>query len=148
MLFPVNKDTVGALVLFAAGGFVATVAAGYPLEAYGRIGPGLFPVALGLVLCALALVLFAAGLSRPAERIEIAWRSAAAILGAVVVFLLAMPSVGLVPAVCAMVLTAAAAEPGRRFWPTLALAASVAALISAVFVAGLKMPIALFTLPF
>ena len=137
-------DLFGGGFIAAVGALALVIALGYDFGTPRRMGAGFFPIILsGLLILFGAAVAFV----RPTSG-EIAgpqrMRPILCILGAILCFGLLVTPAGLVPAIMLSVPIAALAERGRRPVPTLILAVCIAALVAAVFVYGLNVPIDLF----
>ena len=150
-----NGQTVGG-VLVAALALVAWMSArGLEFGSLAEIGPGLFPVSLGVLLLALSLVLVCIGaLKSSDEELQVlgpdALRSLVSILGALVVFALTIKGSGFIPALGVTgatplaILTAGAASRETR-WLNLAIFALVLTTFCTVlfrFLLGLPLPLA------
>ena len=150
-----NGQTVGG-VLVAALALVAWMSArGLEFGSLAEIGPGLFPVALAVLLLALSLVLVAIGaLKCSHEELQVlgpdALRSLVAILGALVVFALTIKGSGFIPALGVTgaaplaILTAGSASRETR-WLSLAIFALILTTLCTVlfrFLLGLPLPLA------
>jgi len=95
-----SADFVLGLVLMAFGLWVAGYAyANYNLGAVRNMGPGMFPMWLGLILAGLGLLVFLKGLSTSgyAERLDL--RTSLSVLAGVAGFALSLDRFGLVPAI-------------------------------------------------
>ncbi|MBP2231885.1 hypothetical protein J2847_005208 [Azospirillum agricola] len=152
--FDCKNLQAGALFAGAGAGFAA-VASGYPLGTAARMGPGWFPLVLGLLLVALgALVALAggAGAERPASdqpaaspRDEaasaIGWRPLLHVTLSVTAFALLIEPAGLVAASVALVLLSASGGWEFRWTEATALAGSLAALVVGLFAYALHIPI-------
>lgn len=132
----------GPAALAVAGAAFAAVAwHGIDLGTLRRLGPGAFPLGLGLGLSALALATVVGALRRPHPVDRPDLRAILAVAAAIGVFAALTERTGLVPAVFAAVLAMTTAL-GLLRWPgRLALAAGMAAGIWAVFVFALQLPI-------
>lgn len=153
-------DLTSALMFAVVGAGALYIAFDYPLGSMRRMGPGLFPISVSVLLIAVGAGLAlqsirldreagaseeerararseAAALSLPAfSTIRAAFFSLAALL----VFALTMPRFGLVPATLALVLIATRAEPDYPLLSAIILAVAMAALSAGVFVFGLGLP--------
>lgn len=138
------EDLAGGIVLAAAGLFVAIyVAAHYDIGSLRRMGPGFFPILLGASLAILGVVIAIPAWSQARQPMRIAWKEAAAVLSAIVVFALGLERAGLIPSTAAAVLIASLAAPDRRILWRLVLAVAVTVLSVAVFHFGLRMTVPL-----
>lgn len=132
----------GALMLFGLA--VAGHAAGaLDFGTLRQMGPGFFPVVLGLLLAALGLLIAVPAWRRHGEVARIDIPEAGAVLGAILVFALLMNSAGLIIATALSVLIASLPAPRRGVVWRLVLAAVVTLATWAIFSAGLGMTIPL-----
>lgn len=133
---------VCAIGLFFALTAVRTLPIGTPL----RMGPGFFPVAVGLIVTLIGLAIAAgAWKTPPAEATDsIRLRPILMISASILAFLATVRGAGLMPAVFLVVVLARAADPQSRLAGTLVLALTMCALCAAVFVRGLGLPLLLF----
>jgi hypothetical protein len=150
-----NGQTVGG-VLVAALALVAWMSArGLEFGSLAEIGPGLFPVALAVLLLVLSLILVGIGaLTGASEDLAVpgpeALRSLVAILAALVVFSLTIKGSGFIPALgvtgatpLAILIAGVASRETR--WLDLAVFALVLTTFCAVlfrFLLGLPLPLA------
>lgn len=133
---------IGLLIMLAAGAvFVIGSLVGLDLGSARRMGPGAFPLIVGVILVVLALITLAGNLRAPMD-----WQrgdplAVLAVLSGVVAFALFTPLLGVLPAVMISVLATSLTE--RRFaWPIrLALAVGVAAGVWLIFIKGLGIPL-------
>jgi hypothetical protein len=136
---------------FWAGLFFIGVAAAFILAArqYGtgnmhRMGPGLFPILVSVLLGSLGLILSARAFAidgLPVPRFYA--RPILVSLGAIALFGLALRHLGLIAAVAGLVLVAAAASRESRALETVGLAVALMAFSAVVFVWLLGLPIPL-----
>jgi hypothetical protein len=109
------------------------------------MGPGYFPRVLGGVLVVLGVIVALRSL-RPAETVvalSVRFRPLVMVLASVVAFAVALPKLGLVVASMLLVVLSRMAAPGFRWVEVLVFGAGLTAFCTAVFVWGLKMPMAL-----
>lgn len=137
-------DICGGLALAAIG----AAAAGWALLHFDtgtlrEMGPGAFPLALGLSLAALGLIVAVPAITRRGEPPVVEPLTALAILASIVVFALVLRPLGLVASTAASVLIAAAPAPNRGWRWRAVLAAVVTLLTVLVFRAGLQMSLPL-----
>lgn len=145
------RDIVAGAVLTAVGlfAFVYALMTMQP-GTLARMGPGLFPASLGLVLAFFgAVTLVSAWLRRgqfdfPQVRI----RPFLAILVGVVGFALTVDRFGIVPAVFILTFVARLAEERFEFVRPLVLASFLSVIAVLIFIVGLKLPLRIFLWPF
>lgn len=146
-----KADLAAGLLVALLGAAVAFYAASsYDLGTLRRMGPGMFPMGLGVLMGALGLIL-ALGAARRSraplalarDRIGVEFRSAALATAGVVAFGLLIRPAGLVLAVLAVVIIPAFADRKNRPLPIIVLAVSLAVLAVAIFhwLLGLPMPL-------
>lgn len=140
------KDFWAGLLYALFGGAAVFVAAGeYPVGTGARMGPGYFPIALGALLLCFGLVCLVRSVLHDGGPIgAIAWKPLALVTGASVLFGLLLPVLGLVAALLALALVAAAASAHFRFeWRAAAGLVGLVAACAAVFVVALGVPLPL-----
>jgi len=142
-----RADIFAGLMVCCAGIVIAAYSyANYPVGSLRRMGPGMFPSALGVVLMLLGLVLainswrsLRAGAGREMPAITIEWRTAFLAVAGVVAFALLLPPLGLIPAVLAVVCISALADERNKPVKIGILAIFLAALAALIFKFGLGM---------
>jgi hypothetical protein len=98
-------------VIFGVGAWIAHHAlTSYTFGTLSRIGPGLFPTALGFAMAFLGLVIAIPAAFRSGAPVSFPFRPMLAVLGSIVVFALLVDTFGLVPAVIALVVGAILAD--------------------------------------
>jgi len=125
---------------FAAAGMLA--ARGYSLGAAGKMGPGYFPLLLGLVLAALGLLLIARSVvleGEPLPRFHLV--PLAVIALAVCLFGVLIEPLGLVVALAVLTVLSALAGPQFRTFETIALTIVLIAFSIGVFAYALGLPL-------
>ena len=138
-----SQDVLLGLFFVVFGVVSVSIAMSYPFGTSGRMGPGYFPVIISslLVLTGL-LVLFRAQLAQPEMLPAIRWKPLLLIPGAVVIFGLAVETLGLPLAI--LLLTILSATTSIKFhigWKAVAGSLAFAALCSVVFIELLGLPI-------
>lgn len=111
----------------------------YDIGSLRRMGPGFFPVALGLLLAVLGALIAIPATRRPGTRPSFDWPEAIAVLGAILAFALLLDRLGILLTTAITVLIASAVAPRRGIGWRLALTLAVTALVWLVFVTGLNM---------
>lgn len=136
------SEIVPGLLLAVFG----TIVAFYSLQNYNigtaqRMGPGMFPMALGVCIAVLGLALAVAGwFKSDGPRVDLStiqWRAGILILIAVTVFALLIRTVGLIPAVCGVVGISAFADKGARLSTALVLCVVLCFMAWLIFQVGL-----------
>ena len=113
-----------------------------------RMGPGYFPMVLGIVGMILGAIIVVPALRRPGLLASVNWRPLFAVMASILVFALAMPRAGLLPAVFATVVVASLGDPRSRLRQTLLLAAGLAFAAWIVFIHALGLPMIAYRIPF
>ena len=137
------------LLYVAVGLGFAGMALGYPLGTVARIGPGYFPLGLGLLLAAIGGVMIASahnsGRRTGAEPAESAGslRVAVLISASVVAFGLLVRPGGLALAVVALVAISSLAAPKVRPLRAVIFAIALAGLAWAIFILALGLPLSM-----
>ena len=138
-----SQDVLLGLFFVVFGVVSVSIAMSYPFGTSGRMGPGYFPVIISslLVLTGL-LVLFRAQLVQPEILPAIRWKPLLLVPGAVVIFGLAVETLGLPLAI--LLLTILSAATSIKFhigWKAVAGSLAFAALCSVIFIELLGLPI-------
>ena len=147
-----QKDFFSGLMFMAIGGAFAWGATTYNVGSGARMGPGYFPLMLGILLAVIGLLIAftSLGHAKDGNRHPIgkwAWRPLFYIIAANVTFgiLLAglprfnVPAMGLIVAIYALVFIASVAEKGWKFRTTFFLATALAIGSYIAFVLALKL---------
>ena len=150
------------LILLATGAFVAWHATQYDLGTLRRMGPGYFPLLLGVSQCVLAIVIMLTSDEQPTPSPDVtsaeskasknlqtddSWRSHLRafvfVLGAIVLFASMIRHAGFAPATAMATLVAGLAEPDNSILDIVLLAVGVTIVASLIFVVALGVPIPL-----
>ena len=146
-----QKDFFAGLMYLVVGGAFAIGAGEYNVGTAARMGPGYFPMILGILLALIGLVIaFKATLAGPGDGDPVgkwAWRPIFFVLGANFAFgillvgvpALGIPGFGLIVAIYALVLIASCARKEVNFKESLVLATVLAIGSYAVFVWALSL---------
>jgi hypothetical protein len=142
------RDAVGGALLVAVGAVFAIYSwIHYPLGSVTRMGAGMVPFSLGVLLAILGGMVFMTSLSREGSFTEIRVATPLVILASVVVFALVIIPFGLLPAAFLATLIAAFADLSFRPVRNVILAAVLSAVAYLIFAVGLQLPIPLFAWP-
>lgn len=143
------RDVAGGGLLAALGLAVAAYAFGrLELGSLTRIGPGMFPAGLGIVLAVLGAIIAIPAAFRPGSPVEVPWRQGLAVLGGVLAFGIAVSSFGLVPGVVALTAAASLSEAGARPARIALMSAVLSAMAYLIFAVGLGLALEPFRWPF
>jgi Tripartite tricarboxylate transporter TctB family len=143
-----NKDYFGGALMFLIGVVAIVVGRTYPVGTLGRMGPGFFPVALGVILALAGLAI--ATSARFAEHkaakkaLPPEWRGWICICLSIVAFVVLGKYGGLVPATFAIVFISAMADRQNTIKSAIILALAIVAICIAVFWWALQMQFPLF----
>lgn len=125
-----------ALTGLAVAGYAC---ASYDMGSLRRMGPGFFPVALGMLLAGLGALIAVPAMSRPGQSRPFAWPETIAVVAALLVFGVALERLGVLLTTAMTVLIASSVAPRRGLAWRLVLSAAVTVLVWLVFVRGLNM---------
>jgi hypothetical protein len=144
-----HRDLVGGAVLVCAGAFVIAYATTQlQLGSLQRMGPGLFPAALGGLLCIFGAIIAVPAFFREGVAIPAEGRPIFFVLAAILAFGVAIRPLGVAPAVMIMTIVSTFAERRMSWWSALLLAAILAGLAVLVFNVGLDIPVEPIRWPF
>jgi putative tricarboxylic transport membrane protein len=138
------KDFWSGLMFIGFAGVALVAARDYSLGSAVRMGPGYFPLLLGLVLACIGGLLVVRSVAvdgAPVDRLQV--RPLASIVIGVVLFGALLERLGLVVVLVAAVVVSALASRESRPVEVAALATALAFFSVAVFVYGLRLPLPL-----
>ncbi len=135
------KDILSGLVFVAFGLLFAGGATTYAIGSAARMGPGFYPLVVGVLLVGLGTVIVVrSGREADAEPLsQPAWRAAAFILGAIMVFALTARGLGLVPSIFITASLSSLATPRTSIPMALAFGLLLTALSIGIFVVALRL---------
>lgn len=137
-----GADVLAGLLFLAIGLAVTIVASGYRIGTAGSMGPGYFPLALGILMTVFGLIIAGKGLASGGEMApQFAFGTAAIVVLAMVAFGLLVERLGLVVAIPAVVLLSRLAGGDRRWIEIVALGVALTLFCLAVFVWALRAPL-------
>lgn len=106
----------GGILLMLGGITIFVVAVSqYSLGSVTRMGPGMFPAGLGVILTFLGFLLFIQSLRRPGPPLDIRVISPLFVLGGIAAFALLIKPFGMIPAIVAATVVSSVAD--LRFRP-------------------------------
>jgi len=132
---------VGILVALCGLAVVLYATSNYNAGTLQRMGPGMFPLAMGGLICFLGLLLSLVSIIRRVvvEPLEVQWRPLLMVLLAVGLFAVSIQSLGLIPAVLAVVGLSSFAERNVSLRQVVLLSLVLCALAYLIFQVGLGM---------
>lgn len=134
------RDILSGLLMMAVGLFVSWYAhEHYEIGTLNRMGPGFFPVSLGLVLAVIGFFIALPAFFRPGGPMEFKLKTLLLITLSIAVFALTLRSMGIVFAATSAVLISSMADNEISWKGRLAVALGIAFLVWLVFIYGLNM---------
>ena len=135
------KDLFAGLLFAVIGAAAVMIGRGYPFGSAARMGPGYFPMLVGVLLIFIGLVVAARAFAPGAERIgRLDIKSVVLVIGAVAVFGAAIEQLGLALSVLLVVILGYTANAERKLTELVILAVVLAIASAAIFVYGLQLP--------
>lgn len=145
---PIRKprDFWSGAVFCGLGVYAALTAVDYGLGTARKMGPGYFPLALGMLLAVIGFALVVRGVvgQREPPLPAVKWGPLTLVIGAVVLFGLIVRGAGLVPAVLLIAVVSARASRRFRLLPAILIGLGAALCCWALFVVALGLPLATF----
>jgi len=143
-----SVDVIGGLITVTLGLVASYISLGYPMGSTAAIGPGVFPLILGLLLIGLGLGIVLGARGREGDAPPFNLRAVVCMLAGMVAFALLIGTAGLVPAIVGCVFFSRLAEPQFRLVPVLVLGLALSLLCWAVFAFALGLPLRILGWPF
>lgn len=138
-------DIAAGVVLFVSGLAVAWYAINtYDLGVMTRMGPGMFPMALGFVLAGLGILIVIPALFQAGSKLEVRVWTPLFVLAGIGAFALIVRPFGMVPAIFGVVIISSFAELEVRPVSLALLSISLCVLAWLIFLVGLGIPVPLF----
>ncbi|MCI5109483.1 MAG: tripartite tricarboxylate transporter TctB family protein [Marivita sp.] len=142
-------DVVGGALLVATGlGVTAVSMTSYAVGTLRRMGPGMFPSILGVLLAFLGILIVLQALRKPGRRPDIRVFSPLFVLGGVAAFAALIAPFGLIPAILGVTIISSLAELRLRPVSLILLCLALCLIAPLVFVYGLGLQISLVRWPF
>jgi len=135
------RDILGGLVMIAAGVFAAVYAQRYDIGTLQRMGPGFFPVMLGIALAILGVFITVPALFRPGTRIVVHWNSLIWVTAGIVMFAALLNLLGLVLTSALMIILTSMPGVDMNWKSRIILAIVVSVITYLIFSFGLGMVI-------
>lgn len=137
-------DIIGGALMILGGAWFTSYALNYNIGSLRRMGPGYFPVCIGILIAVFGLMLLLPALRRPGTIPVPEWRPMLWICGAIFAFTITVERFGLVPATVALTVLAAMADNRPRPMTTVVLAAALSLIGVVIFTWGLGIPMPAF----
>jgi len=142
------KNRLCAAVLVAVGLAITVEALGFRLGSVARMGPGMFPAILGVLLALCGAAMWFVRDGAPAVPVRATLRPVLHVLGAMLAFALSVEPLGLLPATAALVAIAGLADPEHTWRSLTGLFVVATAAVLVVFVQLIGIPLRLPVCPF
>jgi Tripartite tricarboxylate transporter TctB family len=139
-------DLVGGLLVFAGGCAVALGATAYPIGELTRMGPGYFPMVVGIALAVLGLGLVFVSRTTTTTLPRLRLKPAFAVFASLIFWGLTIERFGLVPSTLGLVILASLAQDRPNLGMIAATAAFLIVFSVGAFIYLLAMPIPAITL--
>jgi hypothetical protein len=144
----INRDHYGGGLMFLLGVGAVLEGITYKIGTLGHMGPGFFPVALGVILALTGLAIALSGTPAvPAveeKKLPPEWRGWLCIVSSIAVFVILGKYGGLLPATFAIVFISALGDRQNTFKSALVLALVMCVICVVIFSWALKMQFPLF----
>ena len=144
------RDIVAGVILLSIGVAVTIYATNaLPMGRIQRMGPGLFPAALGVILAGFGLAIAVPAFFRPGsawERID--WRPGICVTAGIAAFALSVSALGMIPAAILLILIAHFAETRLKPVGLAGMLIVLPGLAYLIFRVGLDLPVPMLRWPF
>lgn len=139
------RDIIGGALLFALGVSCAIYAYHeYEVGTLARMGPGFFPISLGVIIAIIGVLIILPALARRGARgAAIEWRTGCLVIGSIGAFAFVVRSAGLIVATILCVIIGSLADRDTTWRLRMILAVAVTVFTVLIFKIGLNMSIPL-----
>lgn len=136
-----SKDFYAGLIFLFFGLLTLVINRSYPMGTPARMGPGFFPLLLGMIVALLGFLIAARSLTGKVEGVHpLVMRPLVLVLGAVIAFGILIQPLGLVVGILVLVVISSLGGPEFRLRPVVILYFVLAAMGVGIFVYGLGLP--------
>lgn len=143
------RDIIGGLLLIAVGAAAAWYAASnYALGTVNRMGPGMFPAALGWILAGFGVTILVPALFRRGTLPPADLRAFATVIAGTMAFALIIDRLGFIAAIAALVVISSFADGRLGIVRALAYGLALSVVAAVIFRFGLGIPIHFYRWPF
>ena len=139
-----RRDLVSSSALILIGVTYSLYAAlVLPLGSFTQMGPGMFPLGLGIILALFGVAILIPALDDFEAIPQVNLKVLAAVIGAIAAFALTIRTLGLIPALVTTTVIASLVMPKRNWMTVLVLCVALSLLAWVLFVArlGSRMPL-------
>jgi hypothetical protein len=143
----ISREVIGGLVFGGVGMAFMVASLRLELGTPQRMGPGFFPLVLGIAALALSASIILAGLARRQALPDVDWRPLIAVAASIAAFSILLERAGMVPAVIAAVALSSLGDRSTRVISTALLALLLAFGTWLIFRIGLGFPVDAFRNP-
>lgn len=134
-------ESVAALAVVLFGGIIAYFGSRYAVGTIDRMGPGYFPVVLGIVTMIIGLATLLEVRKSDAPAPEVPWRAFFFVFAGVLAWALLAERAGLVPASLAVIVLASLARPPVKMTTMILTAILASAGAVLLFIHGFGLPL-------
>lgn len=140
-----SRDAVSGLMFLAVAVYVSvSTLLGLDIGSLEQMGPGFFPLALGLILGVIGILVLLSAKPNEDQQLPVNWRAVLLIGAAPIAFGLTVRTLGLVPALLISVSMATLSSSRVRLFTALAVIVGVTVFCVVVFKVGIGIPYDLF----
>ncbi|WP_417599598.1 tripartite tricarboxylate transporter TctB family protein [Pararhodobacter oceanensis] len=138
-----RNEVLAAIAMMAFGGIWLYIGLDYAWGNAVRIGAGVFPVALSLILIALCVLLIAKARSARPLVFSLHVRSLVLILGGILLWALSVDVIGFLPATAVLLAMCGLADPASTWRSIIGMTVFLCAFGYLVFIEALNVPMAI-----
>ena len=136
-----SRDFLAGAVALALGAFVIAATFEHPFGSPRRMGPGFFPLSLGIILSLIGMAIMASAVRSHEALPRLDLRALVLIPAAIVAFALLLPRLGFAPAGAVAIVISAVADRDVKLRPLGALTVVLIPAVWLLFAFGLGIPI-------
>lgn len=142
------RDMIGGALIFAVGFIAAYIAlTNMSMGDLHRIGPGMFPAMIGVLLALFGIAIFVPALSRKGSELPIRLRPTLAVSAAIGIFCITIKPLGIIPSVVILTVVCALGDAKSTPLATAINAVVLSLIASAIFNFGFNISAPIISLP-
>ncbi|MGR2737456.1 tripartite tricarboxylate transporter TctB family protein [Billgrantia sp. Q4P2] len=134
-----HRDLVGGMLMLTLGVFIIVYTQRYDIGTLANMGPGYFPLVLGVLLTIFGCLIAIPAFFRTGTPITVNWRSYLLVIGSLLFYALTLRTLGLLLSTGMTVLLSSMASPVLALKGRLVLVLCVVGVTYLVFMLGLNM---------